>query len=127
MAREKDPLASADTFPLLADVLRRLASDPDPRMRELAPRDLNLPVALVRRLAADPDARVRRAIAAHPRLPPRELTELLSDSSERVAAAASGKTDLSPQHMHQLLVLAGLRQGRAERRWTAVERSVSTA
>ncbi|CAM5405946.1 hypothetical protein SALBM311S_11496 [Streptomyces alboniger] len=58
-----------------------------------------------------------------PWLPPRELTELLSDSSERVAAAASGKTDLSPQHMHQLLVLAGLRQGRAERRWTAVERS----
>ncbi|MER6557651.1 hypothetical protein ABT300_07760 [Streptomyces sp. NPDC001027] len=98
----------ADDFPLPADVLRRLASDPDPRMRQLAPRDLDLPVELVRRLAADPDARVRRAIVTHPRLPTRDLTELLADSSESVAAAAAAQPRLPLPAMHRLLALAGL-------------------
>ncbi|MFI8092714.1 hypothetical protein ACIF9R_31060 [Streptomyces sp. NPDC086080] len=98
----------ADAFLLPADVLRRLASDPDPRMRQLAPRDPDLPVELVRRLAADPEEGVRRAIAAHPRLPTCDLTKLLADSSESVAAAAAANPNLPPQHMHQLLALAGL-------------------
>lgn len=98
----------ADDFPLPADVLRRLASDPDPRMRQLAPRDLNLPVELVRRLAADPDHTVRRVIVTHPRLPIRDLTQLLADSSESVAAAAAANPNLPPQYMHQLLALAGV-------------------
>ncbi|QJT00328.1 hypothetical protein G9272_08540 [Streptomyces asoensis] len=98
----------ADDFPLPTDVLRRLATDPDPRMRRLAPRDLNLPVELVRRLAADPDHTVRRAIVTHPRLPTRDLTQLLDDSSESVATAAAGNPNLPPRHMHRILTLAGL-------------------
>ncbi|WP_235459496.1 hypothetical protein [Streptomyces olivochromogenes] len=98
----------ADDFPLPTDVLRRLATDPDPRMRQLAPRDLDLPVELVHLLAADPDHTVRRAIATHPRLTPLELTQLLADPSESVATAAAGNPDLPRQHMHWLLTLAGL-------------------
>ncbi|MFE7127712.1 hypothetical protein [Streptomyces sp. NPDC057617] len=98
----------ADDLPLPADVLRRLATDPDPRMRQLAPRDLDLPVELVRHLAADPDQTVRRAIAPHPRLPTRELTQLLADPSESVAIAAAGNPNLPPEHMHRLLALAHL-------------------
>ncbi|MEW2622951.1 hypothetical protein [Streptomyces sp. NPDC048106] len=97
-----------DDFLLPADVLRRLATDPDPRMRQLAPRDPDLPVELVHRLAADPDHAVRRAIARHPRLLTRELTQLLADPSEPVAAAAAGNPNLPPEHMHRLLALAGL-------------------
>ncbi|MFD4134989.1 hypothetical protein [Streptomyces goshikiensis] len=98
----------ADDFPLPADALRRLATDPDPRMRQLAPRDLDLPVELVRSLAADPDPTVRRAIATHPRLPTRDLTRLLADPSEQVARAAAGHPDLPREQMERLLDLAGL-------------------
>lgn len=98
----------ADDFPLPADVLRRLATDPDPRMRQLAPRDLDLPVELVRRLASDADHTVRRAIATHPQLPTRELKRLLADPSEWVATAAAGNPNLPLQQMHQILALAGL-------------------
>jgi hypothetical protein len=77
-------------------------------MRQLAPRDLDLPVALVRRLAGDPDQMVRRAVATHPRLPTHDLTQLLADSSESVATAAAGNPDLPLRHMHHILALAGL-------------------
>ncbi|MER5570832.1 hypothetical protein ABT083_32310 [Streptomyces goshikiensis] len=98
----------ADDFPLPADTLRRLATDPDPRMRELAPRDLDLPVELVRGLACDPDPTVRRAIATHPRLPTRDLTRLLADPSEWVARAAAGHPGLPRAQMERMLALAGL-------------------
>ncbi|GAA2268921.1 DUF2336 domain-containing protein [Streptomyces atrovirens] len=98
----------ADDLPLPTDVLRHLATDPDPRMRQLAPRDPDLPVELVRHLAADPDPTVRHTIATHPRLPVRELTQLLADPSERVATAAAGNPGLPPEHMQRLLTLAGL-------------------
>ncbi|MFJ3829101.1 hypothetical protein ACIPWI_14165 [Streptomyces sp. NPDC090046] len=98
----------ADDFPLPADVLRRLATDPDPRMRRLAPRDPDLPVELVRALAADPDESVRHAIATRPGLPARILTRLLSDPSKQVAATAAGNADLPPAQMHRLIALAGL-------------------
>lgn len=98
----------ADDLPLPADVLRRLATDPDPRMRQLAPRDPDLPAELVRRLAADPDEGVRRAIAAHPRLPADELTRLLADPAEWVANAAAANPGLPPRDMHRILALAGL-------------------
>jgi hypothetical protein len=97
-----------DDFPLPADVLRRLATDPDPRMRQLAPRDLDLPVELVHRLASDADHTVRSAIATHPRLKTRDLTRLLADPSEWVATAAAGNPNLPLQQMHRILALAGL-------------------
>lgn len=98
----------ADDFPLPADVLRRLATDLDPRMRQLAPRDPHLPVELARRLAADPDHMVRRTIATHPRLPAEVLTRLLADPAESVAATAAANPNLPTTAMHQLLALAGL-------------------
>ncbi|MFF5447094.1 hypothetical protein [Streptomyces sp. NPDC012888] len=98
----------ADDFPLPADVLRRLATDPDPRMRQLAPRDPDLPVELARRLAADPDDMVRRAIATHPRLPAEDLTRLLADPSESVAATAAANPKLPTTGMYQLVALVGL-------------------
>jgi hypothetical protein len=98
----------ADEFPLPAAVLRRLATDNDPRMRQLAPRDPGLPTELVRRLAGDPDQMARRAIATHPLLPTPDLTQLLADSSESVATAAAGNPALPPRHMHRILALAGL-------------------
>ncbi|MFE2163925.1 hypothetical protein ACFXB3_02400 [Streptomyces sp. NPDC059447] len=98
----------ADDFPLPVDVLRRLATDPDPRMRQLAPRDPDLPVELARRLAADPDHMVRRTIATHPRLPAEDVTRLLSDPSESVAATAAANPNLPTTGMHRLLALAGL-------------------
>ncbi|MEU9288232.1 hypothetical protein AB0D57_26905 [Streptomyces sp. NPDC048275] len=119
IARDRDPdpdehtpdaspdLSCPGLGPIAGSRVRRLATDPDPRMRQLAPRDV-LPVELVRRLAADPDHTVRRAIATHPRLPTRELTQLLADPSEWVAIAAAGNPNLPSQHIHRLLALAGL-------------------
>ncbi|MFE5241028.1 MULTISPECIES: hypothetical protein [unclassified Streptomyces] len=98
----------ADDLPLPAEVLRRLATDPDPRMRQLAPRDPGLPVPSAHLLAADPDQRVRRAVAAHPRLPAEELRRLLADPSESVAATAAAHPGLPLADMHRLLTLAGL-------------------
>ncbi|MFF4102900.1 hypothetical protein [Streptomyces sp. NPDC001903] len=98
----------ADDLPLPADVLRRLATDPDPRMRQLATRDPDLPVESVRRLAADADYAVRRLAATHSRLPAQDLTRLLADSSESVATAAAGNPNLPSADMHRILALAGL-------------------
>ncbi|MFF3859438.1 hypothetical protein [Streptomyces sp. NPDC002209] len=102
------PWRPADDFPLPTDVLRRLATDPDPRMRQLAPRDLDLPVESARRLAADPDHMVRRTIAAHPRLPSEVLLRLLADPSESVATTAAANPNLPSSGMHRILALAGL-------------------
>ncbi|MCX5401237.1 hypothetical protein [Streptomyces sp. NBC_00102] len=98
----------ADDFPLPAAVLRRLATDPDPRMRQLATRDPELPVELLRALAADSDPAVRRTVASHSGVPLPELIRLLADPSERVATAAAGNPVLPPGEMHRLLTLAGL-------------------
>ncbi|MFF2194182.1 hypothetical protein [Streptomyces sp. NPDC058157] len=98
----------ADDFPLPAEVLRRLAGDPDPRMRQLAPRDPALPVETVRALAADPDHLVRRVTVGHPRLPLEELTRLLADPAESVAAAAAADPRLPVAQMCRILSLAGL-------------------
>ena len=98
----------ADTLPLPPETLRRLASDHDPRMRALSPRDPDLPADLAAILAADPDARVRREIASHPRLPAHNLLALLADPSESVARAAAANPILPPAYMHQVLSLANL-------------------
>ena len=98
----------ADTFPLPSAMLRRMAADPDPRMRVLAPRDPDLPAELATLLAADPDACVRQAIAPHPRLRTRDLLALLADPSEPVASAAAASPSLPLAHMHQILGLANL-------------------
>ncbi|MET7420892.1 hypothetical protein [Dactylosporangium sp. NPDC005555] len=104
--RTADRPADWLTFPQAT--LRRLATDPDPRMRRLAPRDPDLPPDLAARLAADPEPVVRRSVAGHPRLPAATLIGLLADESAWVAEAAAGSPALSPAEMDRLLIAAGL-------------------
>jgi hypothetical protein len=94
------------TFP--SDVLRRFATDLEPRLRSFAPRDPNLPAELAEKLASDPEDRVRRAVASHRNLPLPALLRLLADSSEGVAEAAGASPFLPVERMEWLLALAGL-------------------
>ncbi|HEV2640657.1 MAG TPA: hypothetical protein VGX23_36370 [Actinocrinis sp.] len=98
----------ADEFALPPETLRRPATDPDPGMRVLGPRDPDLPAELAIRLAPDPDASARRAVAGHRSLPTHVLVTLLADTSESVAQAAAGNPNLPLQHMHRLLAPANL-------------------
>ena len=98
----------ADEFTFPPDYLRRFATDPDPRMRRLAPRDLDLPGELAELLAADASEPVRQAVAAHPGLPPRCLPGLLADTSRLVVRTAARSPVLPIEQMERLLALAGL-------------------
>jgi hypothetical protein len=98
----------ADVLTFPPQTLRRFATDPDPRMRCLAPRDPDLPVEFLERLAADPDSAVRHAVADHPHLPNRARTTLLADTSEWVAHAAASARGLPHSEMERLLTLAGV-------------------
>ncbi|MFD9051835.1 hypothetical protein [Streptomyces zaomyceticus] len=94
------------TFPPAS--LRRFATDPEPRLRSLAPRDPDLPPELAEKLASDPEDRVRHSVAAHRNLPLSSLRLLLADSSERVAEAAGASPFLPVERMEMLLAQAGL-------------------
>ncbi|MEU5387057.1 hypothetical protein [Kitasatospora cineracea] len=98
----------ADRYPLPVETLRRLATDPDPRMRQLALREPELPAALLERLAADPEEPVRRTTASHPRLTPATLRALLADPCERVARSAAANPALPVEEMRAVLDAAGL-------------------
>ncbi|OKI49130.1 HEAT repeat domain-containing protein [Micromonospora sp. CB01531] len=98
----------ADLFTFPPQALRRLATDPDPRMRCLAPRDPDLPVEMAERLATDPDSTVRHAAAGHPNLPVHARRALLADPSEWVAHAAAAAATLPVAEMDRLLTLAGV-------------------
>ncbi|MCX4473275.1 hypothetical protein OOK41_23710 [Micromonospora sp. NBC_01655] len=98
----------ADDFTFSPQTLRRFATDPDPRMRCLAPRDPDLPTDLAEHLAADSESSVRRTIAAHPRLPTHALITLLTDQTEWVTRAAAASPSLPVVDMERLLLLAGL-------------------
>jgi len=105
---KKTPWRPADLFTFPPQTLRRLATDPDPRMRCLAPRDPDLPVELVERLATDPDSAVRRAAAGHPNLSVHVRRALLADPSEWVAHAAAAAATLPVAEMDRLLTLAAV-------------------
>ncbi|MET9384253.1 hypothetical protein ABZY09_25030 [Streptomyces sp. NPDC002928] len=77
-------------------------------MRDLAPRDHELPAALAERLAADQADRVRRAVAAHPNLPAAALLTLLADPNEWVAKTAAASPGLPVAVMEKILALAAL-------------------
>jgi len=98
----------ADDFTFPPQTLRRFATDRDPRMRCLAPRDPELPADLAERLAADPHSSVREAVAAHPHLPTPALASLLADQSERLTRTAAASPTLPRADMERLLHLAGL-------------------
>ncbi|MFB7945734.1 hypothetical protein ACFC6L_12515 [Kitasatospora phosalacinea] len=97
----------ADAYPLPVETLRRLADDPAPRMRLLAPRDPDLPADLLERLAGDPEERVRRAAASHPALTPALLRALLDDPSPSVQRAAANPA-LPADEIRARLDAAGL-------------------
>ncbi|WP_328399261.1 hypothetical protein OHS70_20600 [Streptomyces sp. NBC_00390] len=100
--------ADHTTFP--PETLRRFATDADPRIRALAPRDPDLPAALAARLAADDDHLVRREVAPHPNLPVAALRALLADGDEEesVVTAAASSPALPVEAMEELLAQAGL-------------------
>jgi hypothetical protein len=98
----------ADEFTFPPETLRRFATDPDPRMRLLAPRDADLPADFAEQLAADLEPAVRHAIATHPRLPVHALRTLLVDPSEWVTRAAAASPTLPAADMDRLLRFAGL-------------------
>jgi len=98
----------ADDLALPAATLRRLATDPDPRMRCLAPRDPDLPADLASRLAHDADPRVRGAVAGHRSLPTPDLIALLADPVDHVACTAAAAPTLPAAVMGHLLELANV-------------------
>ncbi|MFG2329582.1 hypothetical protein ACGFMM_08145 [Streptomyces sp. NPDC048604] len=83
--------------------LRRFAADRDPRIRELAPRDPDLPAGLLEELATDPEPRVRRAVADHPRLPLAHLLALVADDDRQVAEAAGRNPALPVAEMARII------------------------
>jgi hypothetical protein len=98
----------ADDLALPAATLHRLATDPDPRMRCLAPRDPDLPAELATGLARDADPRVRGAVARHPNLPTPDLIALLTDPVNHVARTAAAAPTLPAAVMGHLLELANV-------------------
>ncbi|MEU1620046.1 hypothetical protein ABZ479_22435 [Streptomyces sp. NPDC005722] len=98
----------AEVLAFPPEVLRRFATDPEPRLRSFAPRDPDLPAELAGKLASDTEQRVRSAVAAHRNLPLPSLFRLLADSSGRVAEAAAASPYLPVERMEWLLTRAGL-------------------
>ncbi|MGW7583203.1 hypothetical protein ACWGKU_28150 [Kitasatospora sp. NPDC054768] len=98
----------ARVLPLPPETLRRFATDPQPRLRSLAPRDPDLPPQVAEQLADDFEERVRRAVASHRSLPLPSLLRLLADPSEHVARAAAASPVLPVEHMERLPTRAGL-------------------
>jgi len=98
----------ADLFDFSPETLRRFATDPDGWMRQLAPRDPDLPAELAAQLAKDPSDQVRLAVAGHANLPASALVTLLADEAEWVARAAAGSPVLPVEEMDRLLALADL-------------------
>ncbi|WP_063746746.1 hypothetical protein [Catenuloplanes japonicus] len=118
----------ADDLGFPTESLRRFATDDDPRVRCLAPRDPDLPAEIIVRLAGDPDPQVRAAVAAHPRLPGPVLARLLHDDESWVARAAAAAPALPVSEMERLVpgersggfwdrarVAAGIVRGRLDR------------
>lgn len=93
----------ADDYTFPVEFLRRFATDDDPRMRCLAPRDPDLPPEACARLAADDDAAVRGAVASHPNLPPASRLTLLTDGSVFVSDEAAASPHLPVAEMERLV------------------------
>ncbi|MFJ8045935.1 hypothetical protein ACIRBX_36030 [Kitasatospora sp. NPDC096147] len=107
-ARDKVRGRPADGVDFPTTTLRRFATDPDPWIRRLAPRDPQLPAALLGDLAGDGHRVVRTAVAAHARLPVAALLALLADPESSVAGAAARSPSLPTDLMDTLLTAGGL-------------------
>ncbi|MCP2326938.1 hypothetical protein HDA40_005445 [Hamadaea flava] len=81
--------------------LAHYAEDPDPTLRQLAPRDPDADPLLVERLVIDPEPPVRQAAAAGPRLPIARLVALLGDPE--LAEVAATNPSLPVSEMRRIL------------------------
>ncbi|GAA1652379.1 hypothetical protein [Actinoplanes couchii] len=106
--RRKVRWRPADSYPFPPESLRHFATDPNPRIRDLAVTDPDLPVPVLTALAADTDPSVRQVVAGHPRLPVEVLLTLLEDDAGHVATAAAASPSLPLPTMEEILNRAGL-------------------
>jgi hypothetical protein len=79
-------VAHNKTVPL--EILRDLASDPDPRVRAMVADKRKLDAELFERLAGDPDADVRARLASNAKAPRAVLERLAADGESIVAEPA---------------------------------------
>ncbi|MCX4883526.1 HEAT repeat domain-containing protein [Streptomyces sp. NBC_00847] len=79
-------VAHNKTVPL--EILRVLATDPDPRVRWMVAAKRKLTPEILAQLAADPDESVRLSVARHKKTPRSVLEELLSDDWSEVREMA---------------------------------------
>ncbi|WP_369776409.1 hypothetical protein [Streptomyces sp. R33] len=101
--------------PLLVDhpnfprqALRGFMDEPDPRVRVLALKDPELPVADLRQLAACADSFLRAGTARHPNITTELLELLLADPEPKVADDAAANPALPRAQMDRILARAGL-------------------
>ncbi|PNE40458.1 PE-PGRS family protein [Streptomyces noursei] len=93
--------------------LLRYATDPKPRLRQLALDDPESTAALAERLRYDPDPEVRLRAATDPRLSAASAVQLLDDAHERVRRAARGHPALPGPALAALLRNTGTAQDAA--------------
>lgn len=74
-----------------ANVLERLAGDPDPDVRRMVAAKRRLDPALISRLADDADDRVRHAVVCNSSCPPHVLRHLSNDRWSTVADEARSR------------------------------------
>lgn len=79
-------VAQNKTVPL--EILQRLASDPDARVRDMVARKRKLDPATLEKLSNDDDGGVRLTVARHSRTPTEVLQRLTQDSWSSVADLA---------------------------------------
>ncbi|MEU9181818.1 hypothetical protein AB0C90_34290 [Streptomyces sp. NPDC048550] len=101
--------------PLLVDhpnfprqALRGFVDEPDPRVRVLALKDPELPVAELRQLVACEESFLRAGTARHPNITTELLTLLLTDPEPRVVDDAAANPGLPRTQMDRILARAGL-------------------
>lgn len=97
----RPPLVDHSNFP--RHTLRTFADEPDPRVRYVALREPELPVAALRRLAAAPEPFLRRGVAGHPQVSDALLDQFLSDPTPDVADAAAANPVLRCTRMYGIL------------------------
>jgi hypothetical protein len=82
--------------------VRRLATAPDPALRESAALSVHAPVDVLTALAADPVASVRRCVARHERTPVAVLERLAGDADPLVRGWAAANP-AAPAALHARL------------------------
>lgn len=88
-------------------IVRRLAIDPDWRVRLRVAQKRNLPADLFPVFAADPDDSIRKAIAAHPKTPLALVEALAKDGEGEVSRVARYNLEIRPAAVRRRAALKG--------------------